>query len=156
MKRQIRKMTLSRALVASLLDGLITALAIIVFTYIYREITGYEQIDAINPLLVFIGAPILLLLAGGVYFLLVHNLFRGELLFITLFTALTLVGVGSVVNLQSGTNEGLLSTSHGLLFGTILIAGFACVILLPYLTHHPGIYFTQREEKWEEEEEEKA
>ena len=142
-------MTLSRALIASLLCGIITALLIIVFALLYRSSTDFEQIKAVGPIAISIGIPIIMAVAGIIYFLLVHHVSKGELIYLLFFSILTIAGILFEMNPKSPTGETLLTLPHGFLFGIIAITGVAVCILLPYLAHHPKLYLTSDQMKWE-------
>ncbi len=150
MKNKVKKLSLSSSLLAGLLSGIISALLIVIFIYLYRKATGYDQINAIDPMLVFIGLPVIMIIAGSIYYLLVRNVVKGELIFIMLFSLITIVGILVVTNLKSSGNETLLTIPNGLLFGLFILTGLSICVFLPYLAHHPRLFLTSEQLKWEE------
>ena len=149
MKSDVKRMSLSRALIAGLFCGIISALLIIVFAFFYRTSTNFEKISAIGPIAIFIGTPILMAGIGWIYFLLVHYLSKGETIYKMVFAVLTIFGLLVILNLKPSGGETLLSMPHGFLFGLIAICGIAACFFIPYLAHHPRIYMTAGEMKWE-------
>lgn len=122
-----------------------TAVLITIFGYIYRKTTGFEGIDVLSPLILFTGVPMLLIISGGIYYLLVHYVANGERLYLALVIICTLASIAFV--LSSGA--GGFTVPHGLLAGALLITGLADLLLLPFLVHHPKLYLTSDQMKWE-------
>lgn len=149
MKTEFKKMSLSRALTAGAFSGIITALFIITYTYFYREATDFEKITSIGPVTIFIGIPLLMVIAGSIYFILVHYLLKGELIYITLFSLAVIAGILFTLNLQASGTQKVLTQPEGLVFGIIIITGIAVCIFFPYLAHHPRIYMTKDQMDWE-------
>lgn len=149
METEIKKTTLSRALLASLFSGFITAIAIILYSYFYREGTGFEGYDVVlSPIPIFIGIPLLQIIGGTIYFLLVNNIAKGEILFIAIITILMFAGLFTEINLSASGGQPLLTIPHGLLFGMEIIIGLSLSVFLPFLAHHPKIYMTSEELMW--------
>jgi hypothetical protein len=148
MNTDVKKMSFPRALIAGFFCGFITAIVIILFEAIYRMDTGLEKIGSIDPLTLAVGTPIAIVLISCVYFLFVHYLSRGELLYKILLLVLTIGGLMLLINLQASNRETILTLPNGLLFGIIGITGLADIFFLPYLAHHPGIYLTRDELKF--------
>jgi hypothetical protein len=150
MKREVKKMSLPRALLAGVLCGIITALAVLLYTLFYRKETGFENLSIIGPVPIFVSIPLLLVIAGGIYFIMVHYIRKGEILFIVMFAAILFTGIAMDINFHPETGSKLFSAPNGLLFGIELISGLAICIFLPYLAHHPSIYMTPERLKWED------
>lgn len=146
MKKKSKKITLTRALLAGLFCGLLTSVAVVLYTLIYRDSTNLEKFIIISPVPIFIGIPLLMIVSGIIYFLLVSYVARGETWFVILFIALMLA---ALIADMSPAGKTLVTTPHGLLFGISAITGLAACIFLPYLAHHPRIYMTAGEMKWE-------
>ena len=150
MKKDFKNISLSRGLLAGVLCGIITAVVVALYVYFYRTDTNLEKFAALGPTVIFTGVPLLLIIAGTIYYILVHYLGKGETLYILLFTVLTIINILLVLNLTPSGEESLLSIPHGILFGTIIITGLSACIFLPYLAHHPKIFMTSEEIKLEE------
>jgi len=151
MNATFRNLSPARALIAGLFCGFISAGLIILYAMIYREVTGFGKIIAIGPLAVFIGVPITLVIISSFYFLFVHFLAKGELLYKILFSLLTIGGILIITNFDLSGGGTLLSLPHGFLFGLIIITGLNAAFFLPYLAHHPKIYLTAGEIKLDSE-----
>lgn len=149
MKSEFRKMSFSRALLAGVFCGFFTSIAVVLYTLFYREETDFNSLTGINPTVIYIAIPALIVIAGIIYFLLVHNVAKGELLFIALFAALLIFGVVADMNLHPSSGGALLTMPEGLLFGMEIITGLAICLFLPYLAHHPKIYMTEDQMEWE-------
>lgn len=148
MNTDVKKMSFPQALIAGFFCGFITSFIIILFEGIYRVDTGLEKISSVDPLLIAVGTPIAIVLISCVYFLFVHYLSKGELLYKIILLLLTIGSLLLLTNLQTGNGETILTAPHGLLFGIIAITGLADIFFLPYLAHHPGIYLTKDELKF--------
>ncbi len=149
MKKDFKKMSLSRGLLGGILCGIITAVIVALYVYFYRTDTNLEKFAVLGPTIIFTGVPLLLVIAGVVYYLFVHYFAKGETLYVILFSVLTIVNILLILNLTPVGKESLLSIPHGILFGTVLITGLSACIFLPYLVHHPKIFMTGEEIKLE-------
>ena len=79
MKTFISPPTFPKSLLAGLLAGIITALLNLTYMIVYRESTNFATDLIVMPLTIFIGYPILMALAGSVYFLLQKHFQSGML-----------------------------------------------------------------------------
>ena len=149
MKSEFRKMTFSRALLAGVLCGIVTAIFIAGYAGIYRNETDFEKLAGINPTIIFAFVPLVTVIAAVIYYLLVHYFGKGEVFFETVFIVLMLIAVAKDIRFHRSVGETLMTTANGFLFGLEIITGLAICIFLPYLAHHPKIYMTNDELKWE-------
>ena len=78
MKTFISSPTFSNSLLSGLLTGIIAALLNLVYVIVYRESTNFGSDLVVMPLTIFIGFPILMVLAGLAYFLLQKHLHSGS------------------------------------------------------------------------------
>ncbi len=142
MKTTIATNNWSRSVLSGLMAGVLAAIANFFFVVIYRLGTGvnaYEYI--ISPVFIGFGFPILLTLAGLIYFVMNRYLPKGVMWYSILFVLLTLLAV-LIVFLSQGTGS-IFSGSKGLLFGMIIITGLMISFLIPYLARHPKIFMTK-------------
>jgi hypothetical protein len=137
-----KESSFSRALLAGLICGLFAALLIVLYGIQYRKITGFDGLAFVEPLLVFISLPLLLVVAGFVFLGMVELFKKGELFFIVLTLLLTAGGILIVLIAKEG---GVMSGSKGLLFGIITITGLVISFLLPFLATHPKIFMEKEE-----------
>jgi hypothetical protein len=149
MERTDAPITLGRGLLAGLLTGLITAVIIVIFNILYRRSADFYAFEVVMPVTIFMVFPLFDLLAGGVYFLFVDHLHKGNLLFRTIFILLTLTGAGVTALTGQGETPAL-GGFRGLVLGIELICGGLTAVLLPYLAQHPRIYLTSSDIKGEE------
>ena len=133
----------SRSLMAGLICGIIAAVANAAYNFYYRKATGFESSGFIEPLIIFIAFPLLLIIAGIIFFEMVEYIKRGKLLFTILFLVLMLTAI--FVDLFTQGTQQLMSGTRGLLFGMEIITGLLIAFLLPFLATHPKIFMEQEE-----------
>ena len=123
---------------AGLACGIAAAVLSGIYTYFYRKATDYSGSFYFEPLLLFVGFPVLFLIASVIYFEMADYMKRGGLLFSLLILALVLVGtVFGLGEIQQG--------EEGLLLGYILISGLLLAGLLPFLATHAKIFMDKEE-----------
>jgi hypothetical protein len=134
------KASFSKSLLAGLLTGIVAALLNLIYTLVYRETTGFATAKIIMPLSIFLGFPILLALAGSIYFLLKKHLAGGTSWFvffcISFMAALLLITILDT----RGDGSGLLTGLRGLCLGLEIITCLLAAFFIPYLATHPKIY----------------
>jgi magnesium-transporting ATPase (P-type) len=139
MKSFISAPTFSKSLFAGLLTGILAALLNLVYIIVYRESTNFATDLIVMPLTIFIGYPILMVLAGVAYFLLQKHLHSGAIWFMGIcfigMIALLIVTIRDT-SLNHGT---LLTGARGLFLGMVVIT-FLAALLIPYLARHSKIY----------------
>ena len=140
--KHAKQSSFSRALLAGLICGLVAALLVVVYVVLYRKMTGYAGVGIIEPFVVFIGGPLLLVIAGFIFLGMIEVFKRGELYFVILALLLT----GGVIVFELVYKEGsVLSGSKGLLLGITAIVGLIISFLLPFLATHPKIFMEKEE-----------
>jgi hypothetical protein len=140
--RHAKESSFSRALLAGLICGIIGAALIAFYTFEYRKITEFKGLGFLEPMVIFIGVPLLMVLAGFLFLGMVEQFKNGEFLYILLALALTIGGFVVVLVVKQGP---LLSGSKGLLLGIITIGGLISTFLLPFLGTHPKIFMEEEE-----------
>ncbi len=140
--KHAKQSSFSRALLAGLICGLVAALLVVVYVVLYRKMTGYAGVGIIEPFVVFIGGPLLLVIAGFIFLGMIEVFKRGELYFVILALLLT----GGAIVFELLYKEGsVLSGSKGLLLGITAIVGLIISFLLPFLATHPKIFMEKEE-----------
>jgi hypothetical protein len=130
----------SKSLLAGLLTGIFAALLNLVFIIIYRESTNFSADMIIMPLTIFIGFPILMVMAGSAYYLLQKHLLTGTAWFV-IFCYVGMITLLIVTILDTSLNHGALFTgARGLFLGMVVITFLPAGLLIPYLARHSGIY----------------
>lgn len=136
--KSARNTSFSRALIAGLICGLIAAVLNAAYNYYYRKATGYQSNQVIEPMLIFMAIPFILVVTSFIFFEMVEFLKKGRLL----FTVLTLLLVAAAVVFVFAEN---ISGVNGLLFGMTIITGLIIALLLPFLATHPKIFMDSEE-----------
>jgi hypothetical protein len=130
--------SISRALLAGLACGIVAAVLSAIFTYFYRKATDYSGSFYFEPLLLFVGFPVLFLIGALIYFEMTDYMKRGGLLFSLLILAMTVVGtIFGLGEIEKG--------EEGLLLGYMLIGGVLLAVLLPFLATHAKIFMDKEE-----------
>jgi len=140
--RHAKESSFSRALLAGLICGILGAALIAFYTFEYRKITEFKGLGFLEPMVIFIGVPLLMVLAGFLFLGMVEQFKNGEFLYILLALALTIGGIVVVLIVKEGP---MLSGSKGLLLGIITIGGLISAFLLPFLGTHPKIFMEEEE-----------
>jgi len=140
--RHATESSFSRALLAGLICGILGAALIAFYTFEYRKMTEFKGLGFLEPMIIFIAVPLLMVLAGFLFLGMVEQFKNGEFLYILLALALTIGGIVVVVIVKEGP---MLSGSKGLLLGIITIGGLISSFLLPFLGTHPKIFMEEEE-----------
>jgi hypothetical protein len=140
--RHAKESSFSRALLAGLMSGLIAAVLIVIYSVEYRKMTNFKGLGFIEPLIIFVAVPLLLVVAGFIFLGMVELFKQGELYFIVLALLFT---AGAIV-FELVVKEGpVLSGSKGLVLGVVAIGGLIISFLLPFLGTHPKIFMEKEE-----------
>ena len=140
--RHAKESSFSRALLAGLICGILGAALIAFYTFEYRKITEFKGLGFLEPMVIFISVPLLMVLAGFLFLGMVELFKNGELLYILLALVLTVGGFVVVLVVNKGP---VLSGSKGLWLGIITIGGLISTFLLPFLGTHPKIFMEEEE-----------
>ena len=135
MKTPLKSIKFSTALLAGVYAGIIAAIVNLIYDMGYRSIADVENFKIINPLTIFVFSILALMVAGMIFYELIHYIKRGMLIFEGIFIVITVAGLILVGFKMSGFK--------GLLLGIGLITGLICLILVPFLSRHPNIYFEE-------------
>lgn len=140
MKTFISSPSFSNSLLSGLLTGIIAALLNLVYVIVYRESTNFGSDLVVMPLTIFIGFPILMVLAGSAYYLFRKHLHSGAkwfmiICFISMIVLLILTLQDTRMN-----NGALLTGARGLFLGMVVITFLLAAFLIPYLARHSKIY----------------
>ena len=132
---------LSKAVLGSLLTGIIVTVVNLIYDHVYRSITNYyfSEIFSIYALISF---SILICMAGGIIYFLLNKYFaKGTVIYIILFVALTVAGLFMHMSSYMPNGEPISSGGiKGLKIGLDIITGDSAAFLVPYLAEHPKIW----------------
>jgi len=140
--RHAKESSFSRALLAGLICGILGAALIAFYTFEYRKITEFKGLGFLEPMVIFIAVPLLMVIAGLLFLGMVELFKNGELLYILLAVVLTIGGFVIVLVVNEGP---MLSGRKGLWLGIITIGGLISAFLLPFLGTHPKIFMEEEE-----------
>ena len=129
--------SLSRSLLAGLVAGLVGAFLAAGYTFFYRKATDITGYKIVEPMLIFMVIPIIVISTGLIFFEMVENMKRGRLFFTIISLFVTLAAIVFALRLEKGIRE--------LLFGIILITGLLISFLLPFLATHPKLFMDEEE-----------
>ena len=132
--------TFPKSILAGLLAGIITALLNLAYMIVYRESTNFATDLVVMPLTIFIGYPILMVLAASVYFLLQKHFRRGPVWFMSI-CFISMIALLTLTIRDTRVNHGaLLTGARGLFLGMVFISFLLAAFLIPYLARHSKIY----------------
>src|SRR5205085_9558841 len=95
---EYRETPLSKAVLGALFAGIIATILNLIYSYVYREITGYTFLGVFTVYTIILFSIVFCMAAGIIYFLLKKNIQRGKLVYMVLFVVLTLVGTFLHIN----------------------------------------------------------
>jgi hypothetical protein len=130
--------SISRCLMAGLACGILAAVLHAGYIYLYGSVTDFTGGMLLSPLPIFIGVPLLYMLAGFILFEMVEYIKKGRLIFMILLLLLTTIAI-----ILASTRYG--EEMEGLMLGIILINGLLLSLLLPYLATHAKIFMDKEE-----------
>ena len=79
-------------------------------------------------------------IAGIIYFLLSRYVKGGNVIYIVLFCALTVISIIAGMNVQRSSDPHVTAAFRGLLMGTVIITGLLATFAIPYLSRHDTLY----------------
>jgi len=129
--------SLSRSLLAGLVSGLIGAFLAAGYTFFYRKATDISGYKIVEPMLIFLVIPIIVISTGLIFFELADNMKKGRMFFTIISLFVTLAAIFLVLKLDKGIRE--------LLLGIVLITGLLISFLLPFLATHPKLFMDEEE-----------
>jgi hypothetical protein len=122
-----------KAFMTTLFVGIMDAILCLIFNIVYRGNGAYFSSDLINVSSLIFGVLIIFSLIGIIYTVMVSTLEHGNIIFMFLFTLLTVLGLwgGGSVNYSTDPVES--ERFRGLLKGIIWIIGVSTVVGIPLL-----------------------
>ena len=124
---------LSRSIVAGLIAGTAATVLSMIYNGIYRYYTGFTPSMVINANSIIFGLTLLITIAG-ILFYFMHGYFKkGTGWYRVLCLLLTAVLAFAVFKMDRSGNAEQARQFRELMLGIILITGFCCLWLLPFL-----------------------
>ena len=140
--RHAKESSFSRALLAGVICGILSAVLVSIYTYEFRKITDFKGLGFLEPNIIFVAFPLLMVIAGFIFLGMVEVFKNGEFLFILVALLLMIGGIVFVLVSREGA---VMAGATGLLLGVIGIAGLIMSFLLPFLGTHPKIFMEKEE-----------
>ncbi len=125
----------SKSVFTGLFAGLATTLCCLVYDFIYRYNTGFTLSAIINVASIIFACNVILVACGMLFQAFRKSFKGGEVLFIVLFTALSLFCVWKAAGVQRSPIEAVSVQFRGLLMGVTGIIGASISFLIPILYH---------------------
>jgi len=136
---EYKETLLSKAVLGSLLTGIIVTIINLIYDHVYRSIANY-YFSEIFSIYALISISILLCMAGGIIYFLLNKYFtKGTLVYIVLVLAVTIVGLFMHITANKPNGDPL-SGVGGLKIGLDIITGCSAAFLVPYFAQHPKIW----------------
>ncbi|HTN05545.1 hypothetical protein [Agriterribacter sp.] len=126
----------SKAFLTGLFVGIISTFICLTYNLVYRAETGFMPTDIINVASIIFGVNILFIVVGLIYFALTKASAKGELVFIILFSLLTVFLAWQAEGVNRSVNHEMTVQFRGLLLGVIIIMGIGASFLVPFLFHN--------------------
>ena len=137
---EYRVTPLSKAVLGSLLAGIIATVINLIYDHIYRGIAHYFFAEVFS-LYALIAFTILICMAGGIIYFLTDKYFtNGRVIYIILFIVLTVLGLFMHMISHMPNGDPIPSDAMGLKIGLDLITGCSAAFLVPYLAEHSKIW----------------
>lgn len=139
---------LGPALLAGVFTGIVTALVVLVVNVVYRSEVNLSSYMIVMPLSIFLAFPLMNLIAGGIYFLFVNHLRRGQAVYktVVVLVSVMLMLVTAFVGTSSDRST---DKFRGLLALLELVEGLMAAVLLPFFAHHPRLFLTDKDAREE-------
>ncbi|HRP31420.1 MAG TPA: hypothetical protein PKV73_05995 [Agriterribacter sp.] len=128
----------TKSFLTGLFVGIVITLVCLTFNLVYRTETGFMPTAIINVASIIFGVITLFIVIGIIYYALTKAFRKGELLFIVLFSLLTIILAWQAEGVTRSVNQVMTMQFRGLLLGVILISGIGAAFLVPYLFHSKG------------------
>ena len=128
----------TKSVMAGLFTGIAATVVCLVFNSIYRQVTYFEPSAIINVASIIFTIPLVLLVAGFLYFAL-SRYKRGGLVFVIIMLLIMSGCLLLDIHVERTSDAHLNSEFRQLLSGIIIISGLSS-FFIPYLsTHETGI-----------------
>lgn len=121
----------SKSVLAGVFSGILATLVILIYNFIYRGSTAFPLSEIINVSTVIFSSLIILTVVGVIYFLFINYMKGGQVVYIILFSVITLLAAFGSMHVNRSANVLLNNEFHQLLLGTVIILGLCAVAAVP-------------------------
>jgi hypothetical protein len=126
----------SKAFLTGLFAGIVSTFVCLTYNLAYRAETGFMPTAIINVASIIFGVNILFIVIGLIYYVLTTLSRKGELLFIILFSLLTVFLSWKAEGVNRFADHEMTLQFRGLLLGVVLITGIGASFWIPFLFHN--------------------
>ena len=131
---------LSKSLLTGVFAGIIATLVNLVYDYFYRDLVKYYPSEIINVSSIIFATMLFFTVAGIIYFFLSKFIKHGNIVYIIIFCALTVISFIASMHAHRSSDPSVTEEFRGLLLGTVAVTGLLAAFLIPYLTRHDTLY----------------
>lgn len=131
---------LSKSLLTGVFAGIIATLINLAYDYFYRDFVKFYPSEFINVSSIIFATMLLFTVAGIIYFFLSKFVKYGNIVYIVIFSALTIISFIAGLHVNRSANALESEEFRGLLLGTVGVTGLLLVFFIPYLTRHDKLY----------------
>ena len=130
----------SKTLLTGVFTGIIATCVNLLYNFIYRGIEGFYLSEIINVSSIIFMTMILFVVGALAYFMLTRSTKQGNLIYIVVFSILTLLCIYFSLHVNRSNNPLEIEQFRGLLLGTVALTGLMLAVLVPYLSKHSESY----------------
>lgn len=121
----------SKSLLSGVFAGILATVVILIYNFIYRGSTAFPLSEIINVSTVIFASLIILTIMGVIFYFFVSKMKGGQMVYIIVFTALTIIAAFASMHVARSENVLLNNEFHQLLLGTVIILGVCAVAGIP-------------------------
>lgn len=130
---------LSRSVLSGLYSGIVATVANMIFVFIYRALTSFQDFNGIDVTVIVFGTLLLSLACGVVFYFFVHYLKRGIPVYRIAVFIVTLLIIFLGLYLRRSVEGQVPIEFRIIVIITQVIIGGLAVFLIPYLFKHDKI-----------------
>ncbi|MBS1495471.1 MAG: hypothetical protein JSU03_05945 [Bacteroidetes bacterium] len=123
----------SKSVLAGVFAGIATTLAVLIYNFIYRGISGFSLSDIVNVSSVIFVSVLLLTIGGFIFHLFHHYVKQGTLVFIVVSVILTILSIYMIMGVERSPNPVMAAQFKKLMLGVVIITGAFWSFGIPYL-----------------------
>lgn len=131
---------LSKDLLTGVFAGIIATLINLAYDFFFRYYDKLYPSEIINVSSIIFVTMLLFTIAGIIYFALDKFVKHGNIIYIILFLALTVISFYAGMHVHRSSDASVNEGFKGLLLGTVAVSGLLVTFFIPYLTRHDTLY----------------
>ena len=130
----------SKSLMAGTFAGIITTLINLAYDYFYRQYSGFSPSTIINVSSIIFVTMLIFVISGLIYFLLGKLSKHSSIIYILIFSVLTIYCFYSGLHINRSDNPIEITQFRTLFLGIEIATGALVAFFVPYLVKHSSIY----------------